>query len=147
MMSCARARGVDDLDPYVACSPFVHINIFSRIQQNIKWPAHAPATWMTNYHLHRLRIYTELQRYRIESRSIFKYYKAMISQWRARWFMTIYHAGMRYIWIEWLCIPRQTNLLISLLHYLNRIVQSAKLTFHVRYANQVMSLHIQKLNF
>ena len=66
-------------------------------------------------------------------------------QWSACWFMTIYHAGMCSIWIEWFCIPRRPNLLIYLIHYLNRIVQSTKLTVHVRYSNQVMSPHTPKI--
>ena len=79
------------------------------------------------------------------SRVVFKYDKAMMLQWSAHRFMTIYHAGMCYIWIEWSFIPRQMNLLISLLHYLNKIVQYIKLTVRVRYSNQVMSPYIQKI--
>ena len=144
MMSCARPSGVDDLASYVACSPFVHKNGSSGIWQNRQWPLRAPAAWMTNSHPYRLHIYTELEQYRIESRSIFKNDKAMMSQWSACRFMTIYHAGMCSMWIEWLCIPRRPNLLIPLLHYLNIIVQPTKLTAHVRYSNHVMSPHIKK---
>ena len=68
----------------------------------------------------------------------------MMSQWCPCQFMIFYHQGMWFIWIEWLCIPGRTNLLISLLHYLNIIVQSTKLTVHLRYDNQLMSQHIQK---
>ena len=69
----------------------------------------------------------------------------MMSQWSAYWFMTIYLTGMCYIWIEWLCIPRRPDLFISLLRYLNRIFQPTKLTVHLRYVNQFMSPHIQKI--
>ena len=68
-----------------------------------------------------------------------------MSQWSACKFMTIYHVSMCSIWIEWLCIPRWLFVLISLLHHLNRIVQSTKLTVHVRYDNQVMSPCTQKI--
>ena len=144
MMSCVRARGVYDLYPYVARSPFVHIHSFSRIWQNRTRPACGPAMWMTNSHPYHLHIYTEIQRYRIESRSIFKDNKAMMSQWSACQFIKIYHVGMWSIWIEWLCIPKRPNFLIYLLHYRNIIFQSTKLTVHVRYGNQVMSPHIPK---
>ena len=44
-----------------------------------------------------------------------------------------------------LFILRRPNFLISLLHYLNRIVQPTTLTVNIRHANQVMSPHIQKI--
>ena len=77
--------------------------------------------------------------------AIFKYEETMITKWITHQSMTIYHAGMCSIWIEWLCIPRWPNLLIYFLHYLNRISQSTKLTVNVRYDNQVMLPHIQKI--
>ena len=58
--------------------------------------------------------------------------------------MKIYHTGMWYMWIEWLCIPRRPNFLISLILYLNIIGQSTKLTFNVNYTNQVISPHNKK---
>ena len=52
MMSFARDSNVDNLFPYVARSPFVHINSFSRILQNRTWPACEPAAWMTDSHMY-----------------------------------------------------------------------------------------------
>ena len=66
-------------------------------------------------------------------------------QWSNFQFMTIYHAGICSIWIKWLCIPRWTVLLISLLRYLNIILQSTKLTIRVMCANKVISPHTQKV--
>ena len=125
-------------------APFLHKNGFSRIWQNSTCPERVPTVWMNNYQPYYIHIYTELQWYRIEPRSIFKYYKAMVLQQIACWFTTIYHAGMRSIWIELFCIPIQPNLLVSLIHYLNGITQSTKITLHVRYDNKVMSTHIKK---
>ena len=67
-----------------------------------------------------------------------------MSQWSAHIFMEIYHVGMCSIWIKWLLISRQPKFLISLIHYLNRIVKPTKLTVIIIYANQVMSPHPQK---
>ena len=145
MMSCARASSVDYLAPYLSRIPFVHMNGFSRIWHNRTWLARAPAAWMINYHQYHLYTYIELQSYRIQSRSILKYDKTMRYQWSACKFMKIYHAGMCYILIDRLCLPIRPNLLISLLHYLKRIAQPTKLTVLIRYANQVISPHIQKI--
>ena len=69
----------------------------------------------------------------------------MMSQWSACRLMKIYHMGMCSIWIKWLCISRRLNFFIYLLYYLNRIIQSTKLTVHVRYTNKVMSPPIPKI--
>ena len=140
------------------CINFLHINIFSIIWQNSTWTARAPEAWMTNYHTHppsyvyrystelgRIGTWIALKSMHKVSLSIFKYEKSMMLQWSTHWFIKIYHAGMCSIWIERLWIPRQPKFLISLIHYLNIIVQYNRLTVHVRYANQVMSPHIQKL--
>ena len=140
-------------------STFVYINSFSGIWQNRTWTERAPAAWMNNSHLYpslliyrasaepdRIGTWIVLKAMHRVSHS-FKYDKAMMLKWSAHWFITIYHVGMCSIWIQWSCIQRRSNFLISLFWWLNRIVQYTKLNFHVRYANKVMSPHILKKKF
>ena len=95
------------------CSASVHINIFNWIWQNRIWTALAPVSWMTNSHtylpsyvyrasaeLDRIGTWITLKSTHNVSHEIFKYYKAMVSQWSAHQFMTIFHSGMCSIWID-----------------------------------------------
>ena len=137
----ARASGMDDLAPYVSRSPFIHKNGFSRIWHNRTCPVHAPVAWMTNSHPYHLCIY----RYpAVQDRIILNIQIWKVNDVAMKRF-SIYHTGMCSIWIELLCIPIWPDLLISLLHYLNIIVKSTKVTVHVRYTNQFMSSQTQKL--